>query len=955
MNQSEIPSKKICVQQEYRKEIEIEDNLRKVKIQVKYTKDQKIIYSRDEIILRVEENRNSIFNPETFINIEQIKNLEWQIEKGQGDQDIVKWIALWNGEVLMNVGGYCYNGLKQGIWKELIKNYSSNSQVYEVGEYNNGIRIGRWFYIYNNKQINHGYYNEEGVKQGKWIELRDRFMDDFQAYYNGEYNIDGKQIGIWEIMYKQDGEKDYKQIVGGSYHIKENFLRKVGTWIELSEGFCSKSQIIYKGEYNIYGQKIDRWNIMYKEFQKKKYKNLGGGNYFGIEKYSIKTGKWTELSDGYDYNKQVTYIGNYDQEGQKTGLWKIGREGQLSDGGLYRKINGVSRQIGKWVELSEDFNKDFQVTYEGLYNINGQKQGRWDILFEENLVGGGQYDDQDGVSMKIGEWIELFQGFQKNSQVTYQGQYNKRGIKKGRWDIKYCIPGQKEYKQIGGGFYEEQDYLSVKIGNWIELSQGFQKDSQVIYDGEYNRNGIKKGRWDIKYCIDGQNLYKQIGGGSYNQKDGFAIKIGMWIEEWVKFGYMKEVIFKGEYNMKGFKKGRWDILYRKYGRVEYKLLGGGEYQEGNSKKIGKWIELSDNFCGLSQVTYEGEYNLKGKTIGRWDISHDGKQIGGGQYQEQNGISIKVGDWLELSEQFRKFNQIAYQGKYNDQGLKIGKWVKMNLRNQQNSSQIKFKGIKKGRWDIKYCIPGQKEYKQIGGGFYEEQDYLSVKIGNWIELSQGFQKDSQVIYDGEYNRNGIKKGRWDIKYCIDGQNLYKQIGGGSYNQKDGFAIKIGMWIEEWVKFGYMKEVIFKGEYNMKGFKKGRWDILYRKYGRVEYKLLGGGEYQEGNSKKIGKWIELSDNFCGLSQVTYEGEYNLKGKTIGRWDISHDGKQIGGGQYQEQNGISIKVGDWLELSEQFRKFNQIAYQGKYNDQGLKIGKWVKMNLRNQQNSSQIKFKY
>lgn len=36
--------------------------------------------------------------------------------------------------------------------------------------------------------------------------------------------------------------------------------------------------------------------------------------------------------------------------------------------------------------------------------------------------------------------------------------------------------------------------------------------------------------------------------------------------------------------------------------------GGGSYSENDSIKIGRWIELSDDYGEKSNVTYEGEYN-----------------------------------------------------------------------------------------------------------------------------------------------------------------------------------------------------------------------------------------------------------------------------------------------------------------------------------------------------------
>ncbi|CAD8129360.1 unnamed protein product [Paramecium sonneborni] len=70
------------------------------------------------------------------------------------------------------------------------------------------------------------------------------------------------------------------------------------------------------------------------------------------------------------------------------------------------------------------------------------------------------------------------------------------------------------------------------------------------------------------------------------------------------------------------KVGRWDIMYSHLNKKEYKQIGGGSYnQEGNQKKIGKWIELDEGFYYnyYNQITYNGEYNMNGKKVGKWDI------------------------------------------------------------------------------------------------------------------------------------------------------------------------------------------------------------------------------------------------------------------------------------------------------------------------------------------------
>ncbi|CAD8078503.1 unnamed protein product [Paramecium sonneborni] len=302
------------------KDYEIYDKCEKIKIQITFTKDYKIIYRRGEIILRVEKVKQFFKNPELMTNLEQIRHLDWQGEYGIGETKCGKWQIKWNGKILKDVGGYYENGQKQGLWQELKKNYWNQAQVYEIGEYFNDYRKGGWDYIYQNNKIYGGQYNEQGQKNAKWIDLSDSFQCFSQIIYNGEYNFKGQKIGLWNIMYCKDDEKEYKQIGGGLYDAKEKeFQKKIGRWVELSDYFMDSSQITYNGEYNRQGIKVGRWDIMYKEEDEDEFKLIGGGSYHEQERdsFSVKFGKWIEIGD----NWWKTFTGEYNGEGKKVGKW----------------------------------------------------------------------------------------------------------------------------------------------------------------------------------------------------------------------------------------------------------------------------------------------------------------------------------------------------------------------------------------------------------------------------------------------------------------------------------------------------------------------------------------------------------------------------------------------------------------------------------------------------------
>ncbi|CAD8198813.1 unnamed protein product [Paramecium pentaurelia] len=250
----------------------------------------------------------------------------------------------------------------------------------------------------------------------------------------------------------------------------------------------------FKGQYGINGNKLKQWNYYWRG------EKIGGGN-FNIK--GQKEGKWLDLCDNYWDQKNIIEEGYY-QEDKRIGDWKIQWNNQTIGGGSYDNQR-KDQKIGRWIELSEHFCVTAQVTYQGEYK-NGKKFGSWDIWYNNGKnnqkIGGGSYDNEvDG--MKIGKWIDISEGFYRDCQVTYNGEY-KNGKRIGKWDIWYqehehCTQNTK----IGGGQYDEGG-LGIKTGKWIDIVDGFYDDKQVTYSGGY-KNGEKVGRWEIWFKEHGYN------------------------------------------------------------------------------------------------------------------------------------------------------------------------------------------------------------------------------------------------------------------------------------------------------------------------------------------------------------------------------------------------------------------------------------------------------------------
>ncbi|CAD8072407.1 unnamed protein product [Paramecium primaurelia] len=245
-------------------------------IQIIFTEDNYIKYVQDGVILRMEQVIDTQKEPELLTNMEQIKHFQQQGKYGNNKKKIGKWITSWQGTVLNKIGGYYEDGLKQGLWNQIIKNFWSLAQVYESGEYFNDFKRGKWKFIYKNQIIGGGSYNEQGQRNGKWIELSEGFYNYSQITYKGEYK-NGKKVGNWDIFWQKDfGDKLYQQIGGGSYDNQvDGDSIKIGKWTEFCDDFHSylfgSKQVTYNGEYKN-GKKIGIWmeidrNIEVKEIQ----------------------------------------------------------------------------------------------------------------------------------------------------------------------------------------------------------------------------------------------------------------------------------------------------------------------------------------------------------------------------------------------------------------------------------------------------------------------------------------------------------------------------------------------------------------------------------------------------------------------------------------------------------------------------------------------------------------
>ncbi|CAD8122848.1 unnamed protein product [Paramecium sonneborni] len=365
------------------------------------------------------------------------------------------------------------------------------------------------------------------------------------------FNLDQIQYLQWQGKYGQNFQKFGRWIAfwkghalpkASGYYLADG--KKSNTWSEMTKNYCDQSQIYEVGEY-FNNQRIGIWKYVCEN------QEIDGGSYNEI---GLKNGKWVDLSENFNSYSQLTQQGEY-KNGIRVGIWdtywKQVRDNDklIQIAGGYYNLLGLKN--GQWVELNDDFRDNSQVIFIGKYN-QGQKVGKWDIIYEGKCIGGGSYDNQ---YLKHGQWKELSDNFYNDSQVIYEGEY-KNGIK--LVDGMFIGNNQKAIiSLIQWGSYNN---LGLKFNKWIELFENFSSASQLILTGEY-KNGLKVGRWVVS-LKDGK-YFEQIGGGCYEEEDG--TQNGKWIEIDRNFALWSQIIYQGTYE-KGRKVGKWNVYWRKEGK-----------------------------------------------------------------------------------------------------------------------------------------------------------------------------------------------------------------------------------------------------------------------------------------------------------------------------------------------------------------------------------------------------
>ncbi|CAD8129471.1 unnamed protein product [Paramecium sonneborni] len=474
----------------------------KTKFLVKFNRNHEIIYIHDGEILKKLKFYNLTYQPEIVSNLEIIQHFNYFSGGVRNNYNIGKQYVYWKGQVQEGVfGEYSMEGKKVGLWKIPIQNFWDEALIFMVGEYVNDQRNGQWDYIFEEQDNNNvlkiksrrngGWYNQQGLKDGNWLELSEISDNHDIIFYEGNYQ-NGKKFGGW----KMSQDNDYK----GSFN---NQGQKIGKWYEMNDFSFLDIKISCSGNYEN-GVKIGKWQSFYCN------EIIGEGEYTND---GLKQGEWKDFWEGFSRECQVVMQGQYENN-KKINEWTIfykrnpDQKFEKIGGGIYDQ-NGM--KTGEWIDLSDNFNCFGEVFHLGKYK-NNKKIGRWITRLDSlslKEIGGGQYN-QDGV--KDGEWTEVSDDYSQFNQVTFKGVY-KIGQKNGLWksfleekEMLWFIQSKRFKKWLLDKFMQLILYVTVFYNNVViikmvsRMVNGTQCIRQRIKmslnrcGGDY-QNGQKEGDW----------------------------------------------------------------------------------------------------------------------------------------------------------------------------------------------------------------------------------------------------------------------------------------------------------------------------------------------------------------------------------------------------------------------------------------------------------------------------
>lgn len=349
--------------------------------------------------------------------------------------------------------GLAYYYFENGAVKEIIsyKNGKKSGPGKEFNQEGNVITLYEFFndYMIERKYVNR--YNNNGLKQGTWMEFYDNgkvksekvFVNDTINGYASEFNEKGdvtvsllynmgnlRQIPKSEeftleekIDYYDNGSVKRR----GFYRLDipvgiHTFYNDSGRIVN-AKIFNDKGIVISEGYLTEEGKKEGHWKNLYENGEVKSE---------GLFKNNRQVGEW----DFYFAGGVPEQIGNF-ANGYFDGEWKwFYKNGKFLR--IEEYVNG--KREGKFFEFSE-----LGDTITRGFFIDGERNGEWMVRVGDNIEK-GRYN----VGLKEGIWKEYY----KNGVLKSQGNYV-QGNPDGKFEIYYDNGKLKEEQYYVNGFKEK--------------------------------------------------------------------------------------------------------------------------------------------------------------------------------------------------------------------------------------------------------------------------------------------------------------------------------------------------------------------------------------------------------------------------------------------------------------------------------------------------------------------
>ncbi len=554
--------------------------------------------------------------------------------------------------------------------------FYDNNKLSAIGNFTEDKPIGLWrFYSEYGYLSAKGKFNNNGEKEGFW----QWFNEEGGISEEGEYE-DGKINGTYKVYHpngqlqmiaqfvdgKRDGTATYYNKYGAEkelIHYKEGeFHGEYTTYHAMGKGFTEYTANYVDNEIDgefveYYTDGIVRAKLTFKEGKKE---GKGEIYYHDGQLDVVKNYLNDELHGDfkeYHYNGQIYKEGKY-VEDKAEGIWKTYySNGQLESEKNYvkGKINGIVKEYDRDGKLHNEFTykKGIIIAYK-FYDKKGN------VIKE--------------AKKKAGEFF--YEGHAPNGNITSEGLYDIDGGKEGEWKYyssNHVLENIENYKEgeINGeakSFYNSG--ILYAVTNYEDgLKEGYAvtyyQNEQMRSQGYYKKDE-KEGEWRYYYkdgtlqSIEYYNSGKLYGYVEYYAVDGKLVEENLYYNDEL----LEEFFF--DEDKKIVEQIKLDIDSSEY-TITNRYRNGNisvQFKVVKEYRHGKYI--SNYFSGKRYA--EGDY-FHGKLNGEWVWYHEnGKVKTKGKYIHGN----KVGEWVDYFENGKVEKKQTYEA-----GLKVGKELTYN--------------------------------------------------------------------------------------------------------------------------------------------------------------------------------------------------------------------------------------------------------------------------------------